>query len=252
MPAQRVPVDAGRLRGHIELVDVSFGYDPHRPPVLAGVSLRIAAGQRVAVVGASGGGKSTLARLVAGVLRPVSGEVRYDGMRREDVARAVLTSSIAYVDQQLHLFSGSVRDNLTLWDGHISDAELRLALEHACVADVVAQRGGLDAAWVREEARNLSGGERQRLEIARALAMDPAVLILDEATSALDPITERNVDANIRGRGCTCLILAHRLSTIRDADEIVVLDRGRVVERGAHTDLAAAAGPYRRLLEELV
>src|SRR5439155_16885370 len=162
-----------------------------------------------------------------------------DGVHREQIPRDVLTASIGYVEQQLRLFEGTVGENLTLWDPTISRERIDHALADACVADLVAQRGGLDAGWVAEQARNLSGGERQRLEVARALALDPSVLVLDEATSALDSDTELEVDSRLRARGCTCLVVAHRLSTIRDSDQIVVLERGRMAQRGTHTELVA-------------
>jgi NHLM bacteriocin system ABC transporter peptidase/ATP-binding protein len=245
------PDTAARLRGALTLREVTFGYDRNRPPVLHQVSLALAPGERVAVVGATGSGKSTLARLAAGVLRPWSGEVLYDGHRREQVPRAVLTTSLAYVQQQLRLFEGTVRENLTLWDPTIPDEQLWAALWDAALADVIERRGGLDAAWVAEDAANLSGGERQRLEIARAMVLDPAILILDEATSALDADTEQRIDARLRWLGCSCLVFAHRLSTVRDADQIIVLEGGRVVQRGRHEELIDGGGHYRELVEDM-
>jgi NHLM bacteriocin system ABC transporter peptidase/ATP-binding protein len=245
------PTAPARLRGKLELRDVTFGYDPNRQPVVDGLSLVLEPGQRAAVVGESGSGKSTTARLLAGVLQPWAGEVLFDDQPRSGIPRALVTSGVAYVEQQVRLFDGSVRENLTLWDPTLPDDRLWAALEDARLAELVSQRGGLDARWVRDEARNLSGGERQRMELARALALDPAVLILDEATSALDTETELAVEHNLRRRRCTCVVLAHRLSTVRDADVILVLAGGRVVDRGTHDELAARAGAYRRLLEDL-
>lgn len=245
------PETAVRLRGALTLREVSFGYDRNRPPVLDQVSLSLAPGERVAVVGATGSGKSTLARLAAGVLRPWSGDVLYDGRPREQVPRAVLTTSVAYVQQQLRLFEGTVRENLTLWDPTVPDEQLWAALEDAGLADVIERRGGLDAAWVVEDAANLSGGERQRLELARALVLGPAILILDEATGALDAHTEELVDSRLRRRGCSCLVFAHRLSTVRDADQIIVLERGRVIQHGRHDELIEAGGHYRGLVEDM-
>ena len=249
-PVLAVPEDAAALRGGLELRGVSFGYDPNRPPTLSEVSLTVRPGEWVAVVGGSGSGKSTLARLAAGVLRPWSGEVLLDGRPREQVPRAVVTAQVAYVEQQLRLFEGSFRDNLTLWDPAADESALLRALDDAEAADLVRRRGGLDGGAVEEGARNLSGGERQRLELARALALDPALLVLDEATSALDARTEALVNAHLRRRGSSCLILAHRLSTVRAADRVVVLDGGRIVQQGSPAELAGTAGPYRALLEE--
>jgi ABC-type bacteriocin/lantibiotic exporter with double-glycine peptidase domain len=249
-PVLDAPADRTGLRGGLELREVTFGYDPNRPPALTGVSLTVGPGEWVAVVGDSGSGKSTLARLAAGVLRPWSGEVLLDGRRREQVPRAVLTAQVAYVEQQLRLFEGTFRDNLTLWNPAVDADALYRALADAEAADLVSGRGGLDAGKVDEGARNLSGGERQRLELARALALDPAVLVLDEATSALDTRTEELVGRHLRARGCSCLVLAHRLSTVRAADRVVVLRDGRIVQEGPPSELARVAGPYRDLLDE--
>jgi ABC-type bacteriocin/lantibiotic exporter with double-glycine peptidase domain len=202
------------------------------------VSLTVKPGGRVALVGASGSGKSTLARLAAGLYRPWSGEILFDGAPRALYERTHLANAVAYVDQDVVLFEGTVRDNLTLWTPAADDV-LRAAMRDAAIeTDIMARAGGLDAV-LQEGARNLSGGQRQRLEIARALVRGPALLILDEATSALDPATESQVEAALRRRQVTCLVVAHRLSTVRDADEIIVLDAGRVVERGAHDALMA-------------
>ncbi|MFC8450941.1 ATP-binding cassette domain-containing protein [Kitasatospora sp. NPDC057223] len=241
---------AGRLSGELELRDVAFGYDPNRPPALTGISLHIRPGEWVAVIGGSGSGKSTVARLAAGVLRPWSGEVLLDGRPREDWHRAVVSSQVAYVEQQLRLFEGTLRENLTLWDPAADEDALRRALHDAEVAGLVARRGGLDGGRIEEDARNLSGGERQRLELARALALDPALLVLDEATSALDAHTEAAVNEHLRRRGTSCLVLAHRLSTIQAADRVLVLAGGRIVQQGTPAELAAVPGPYRTLLAE--
>jgi NHLM bacteriocin system ABC transporter peptidase/ATP-binding protein len=232
------PVPAPRLAGRVEFRDVTFGYNRNEPPLLCGFSLTVRPGGHVALVGASGSGKSTVARLAAGLYAPWSGTILFDGQPRAVHERAHLAASVAFVDQDVVLFEGSVRENLTLWEP-AADAALHAALADAALASEVAARpGGLDA-HLQEGARNLSGGQRQRLEIARALVKSPAVLILDEATSALDAASEARVMAGLRARHVTCLVVAHRLSTVRDADEIVVLEGGRAVERGTHAELLA-------------
>ncbi|MEV8633951.1 cysteine peptidase family C39 domain-containing protein [Streptosporangium sp. NPDC051023] len=244
------PERTGGLRGAVEFDEVTFGYDRQRGPVVEGLSFRAEPGQRIAVVGRTGSGKSTVARLLTGAVRPWSGQIRLDGVPRELTPRETLTTSVGYVEQNLQVFEGTVADNLTLWDPTVPAYRLRRALDDARLAEVVHRRGGLSGGWIQERGRNLSGGERQRLEIARALALSPSVLVLDEATSALDADTEALVDANLKARGCTCVVIAHRLSTVRDSDLILVLDRGRVVQRGTHAELVARPGLYRELVEE--
>jgi len=245
----QAPEDApANIKGALSMTDVSFGYSRIKDPLIKDFSLSIAPGHRVALVGPSGCGKSTVSRLVTGLYEPWSGEVRIDGRTRDQHHRAVLAEYLALVDQDVAIFAGSIRDNVTLWDATVPDEDVIAAIRDAQLEDVLAQRpGGLDAE-LREGGADLSGGQRQRLEIARALVRNPSILVLDEATSSLDPVTEQLIDEAIRRRGITCLVIAHRLSTIRDSDEIVVMKNGLIVERGTHDDLLALNGHYSALV----
>ncbi|WP_308433626.1 NHLP family bacteriocin export ABC transporter peptidase/permease/ATPase subunit [Streptomyces hiroshimensis] len=247
---REAPAGTRRLKGHVELENVTFGYSPLDAPLLKDFSLSVGPGQQIALVGGSGSGKSTVSRLISGLYAPWEGAIRIDGMPLADIPRGALAASVSFVDQDVFLFEGTVRDNVALWDPSVPDEAVIAALQDAAVYDVVARRPGGIHSRVEQDGRNFSGGQRQRLEIARALVRRPSVMVLDEVTSALDAVTEQTVMDNLRRRGCACVVIAHRLSTVRDSDEIVVLDRGTVVERGRHEYLAAARGPYAELVKE--
>ncbi|MEU8970559.1 NHLP family bacteriocin export ABC transporter peptidase/permease/ATPase subunit [Streptomyces monashensis] len=239
-----------RLHGHIELENITFGYSPLDKPLLSGFDLTVGPGQQVALVGGSGSGKSTVSRLISGLYTPWDGVIRIDGRRLDDIPRGALASSVSFVDQDVFLFEGSVRDNIALWDPSIPDEAVVEALKDAALYDVVMRRPGGVHSKVEQDGHNFSGGQRQRLEIARALVRRPSILVLDEVTSALDAETELVVMDNLRRRGCACVVIAHRLSTVRDSDEIVVLQHGTVVERGRHEELVAHGGAYAALVRE--
>ncbi|GHG92827.1 NHLP family bacteriocin export ABC transporter peptidase/permease/ATPase subunit [Streptomyces rubradiris] len=241
---------ARRLHGHVELENITFGYSPLDKPLLTGFDLTVGPGQQVALVGGSGSGKSTVSRLISGLYTPWDGVIRIDGRRLEDIPRGALAASVSFVDQDVFLFEGSVRDNVALWDPSIPDEAVVEALTDAALYDVVMRRPGGIHSRVEQDGRNFSGGQRQRLEIARALVRRPSILVLDEVTSALDAETELVVMDNLRRRGCACVVIAHRLSTVRDSDEIVVLEHGTVVERGRHEELVARGGAYAALVRE--
>ena len=237
-----------KLRGEVELRNVCFGYSPLGEPLIRDFSMHLQPGSRVALVGGSGCGKSTVARLISGMCRPWSGEILFDGKPMEEIDRSVFTGSVAMVDQDIVLFADTVANNIKMWDSSIEDFEMILAARDARIHDDIMQRPGGYQGTILEGGHDLSGGQRQRLEIARVLAQDPHVIILDEATSALDARTEYELVRAVRDRGITCIVIAHRLSTIRDCDEILVMERGSVAERGTHDELIALGGRYAELI----
>ena len=235
-----------KFSGRIDVENISFSYSPVTPPLITDLSVSIAPGARIGIVGGSGSGKSTLGRLMVALTFPQSGEIRLDGVSLKEIDNTALRTTVGYVDQTTTLISGSIRDNLTLWDSSVPDERIVAATKDAAVHDVIASRPSAYDTKLSENGGNFSGGERQRLAIARALVSDPSLIVLDEAMSALDAISEQAIIDNIRRRGCTCILIAHRISAVRDCDEILVLDHGQIVERGRHETLLAAGGPLQQ------
>jgi len=244
----RDDVDYSKLRGHVELRHVTFGYSRLARPTVTDFSMDLQPGKRVAIVGMSGSGKSTVSKMITGLYEPWEGEILFDGKPIREIPRSVFTGSVAMVDQDIVLFEDTIANNIRMWDESIAEFEVILAARDAQIHEDIMQRPGGYQAKLTENGKDLSGGQRQRLEIARVLAQDPSVIILDEATSALDAKTEYELVKAIKDRGITCIVVAHRLSTIRDCDEIIVLDKGVTVERGTHAELVRRGGTYTRLV----
>ena len=242
------PENYHKLSGNIEIKNISFGYARLAPPLIENFNLKLEPGKSVALVGSSGCGKSTIARLLSGLYQPWDGDILFDGKKITEINREIFTGSLAVVDQDIILFEDTIANNIKMWDTSIEDFEMILAARDAQIHEDIMKREGGYQYKIMENGKDFSGGQRQRLEIARVLAQDPTIIVLDEATSALDAKTEYNVVRAIKDRGITCVVVAHRLSTIRDCDEIIVLDHGKVAERGTHDELYARGGIYTSLI----
>ena len=240
-----------KLNGEIELKDISFGYSSLKPALVENFSFTLNSGEAIAFVGPSGCGKSTVSKIISGLYQPWGGQILFDGKSMNQLSRESLNASIATVSQNISLFTGTIRDNLTMWNSAILEEDMIAAAKDACIHDfIISCPGGYDYK-LSENATNISGGQRQRLEIARALATKPSILIMDEATSALDPIVEKKVRDNITRRGCTCVIVAHRLSAIRDCNQIVVMRSGKIIQKGTHRSLMNEEGYYKKFIQNL-
>ena len=237
-----------KLKGRIEVKNITFGYSKLKPAMLNNISFTIEAGKSLALVGASGCGKSTIGKLISGLINPWSGEILFDGKARSEIPRSMMTASLSVIDQNVIMFTGTISDNIKMWDRSIESYDVTLAARDAGVHNMIMHRPGGYNALISPGGSNISGGQKQGIEIARALAQDPSIVILDEATSALDTKTEDSVMKAIASRGITRIIIAHRLSTIRDCDEILVLDNGVIAERGTHDELIARNGIYKKLV----
>ena len=249
LPADDELPDVAKLTGEIELRDVTFGYDRSLPPIISHFSLKIKAGERIALVGTSGCGKSTLLSLMTGLYEPWEGEILYDGKPRQTIDRMAFVNSVSVINQDVTLFEGTIADNVKMWDESIEDFAMVLACNDAQIHEEIMERPGAYQGIVSDRGKNFSGGQRQRIEIATALAKEPTILLMDEGTSALDPETESKVMAHLYDQGMTLVMIAHRLDTIRQCDRIFVIEQGRVIQQGTHEELAQMDGVYRNLLK---
>ena len=241
--------DVAKLTGEIELRDVTFGYDRSLPPILNHFSLKIKAGERIALVGPSGCGKSTVLSLVSGLYEPWEGEVLFDGKPRKAIDRMTFVNSVSVINQDVTLFEGTIADNVKMWDESIEDFAMMMACSDAQIHEEIMERPGAYQGVVAERGKNFSGGQRQRIEIATALAKEPTILLMDEGTSALDPKAEARLMTNLYGMGITLIMIAHRLSTIADCDQIYVVEQGRITQHGTHDELSRMDGLYSNLLK---
>ncbi len=238
----------GKLKGYVEIKNLTFGYNRLSPPLIENFSLSLEPGKKVALVGGSGSGKSTIAKLIMGLYKPWDGEITFDGKEKREIDSYKFHSSVSMIDQEKIMFNDTIRNNIKMWDNSIEDFAMILAARDAEIhSDIISRPEGYSHT-MQEGATDFSGGQCQRIEIARALALEPTIVIFDEATSALDAKTEQNVMKNINELGCTCIIVAHRLSTVRDCDEIIVLDKGKTIERGTHEELMEKDGKYKALI----
>ena len=242
---QKGSTAGGKLSGRVELRDVCFGYSRLKLPLIENFHFTLNSGESIGFIGASGSGKSTVSKVISGLYQPWQGQVLMDGRPTDEIPKAVMNASVSTVSQKITLFSDTIRDNLSMWNPAISEEDMEQAAKDACIYDFIMRQNGGFNYVLTENAANLSGGQRQRMEIARALATNPTILIMDEATSALDPIVEKQVLDNIRARGCTCIVVAHRLSAVRDCNEIIAMANGKIVQRGTHRELLEQDGFYR-------
>ena len=249
LPEDNDMPDVAKLRGEIELRDVTFGYDRNLPPILSHFSLKIKAGERIALVGPSGCGKSTLISLVSGLYEPWEGEVLFDGKPRKAIDRMTFVNSVSVINQDVTLFEGTIADNVKMWDDSIEDFAMVLACNDAQIHREIVERPGAYQGVVMERGKNFSGGQRQRIEIATALAKEPTILLMDEGTSALDPKSEAKVMENLYGMGITMIMIAHRLETIAECDQIYVIEQGQITQHGTHDQLRQMDGLYSNLLK---